>query len=272
MKKFDGILICTDLDGTLLKNDKSISEENSRAIEYFKSEGGLFTFVTGRMPTTAKRLYDLIRPNAPIGCINGGGIYDYESESYVWTCELSRKCLELVKYVEETAEGVGVQVNTFDKIYFSKDNSAMELFRKSTGSPNLVRRYYDVTEPIAKIVFGDAREDHLLKVQELLNSHPLAGEFDFIRSERKLYEILPKGSSKGSVLVRLADHLGIDIKKTIAVGDYNNDVSMLLAAGVGIAVANACEEAKAAADRITVDNEHSAIAKIISEIEEGLIF
>ena len=46
MGKFDGILICTDLDGTLLKNDKSVSEENLRAIEYFKREGGRFTFVT----------------------------------------------------------------------------------------------------------------------------------------------------------------------------------------------------------------------------------
>ena len=49
MKKFEGIMICTDLDGTLLKNDKSISAENARAIEYFKDNEGLFTFVTGRM-------------------------------------------------------------------------------------------------------------------------------------------------------------------------------------------------------------------------------
>ena len=47
---FDGILICTDLDGTLLANDKSISDENLRAIEYFKENGGYFTFVTGRTP------------------------------------------------------------------------------------------------------------------------------------------------------------------------------------------------------------------------------
>ena len=45
MNKFEGIIICTDLDGTLLKNDKSISKENKKAIEYFQSEGGLFTFV-----------------------------------------------------------------------------------------------------------------------------------------------------------------------------------------------------------------------------------
>ena len=47
MKKFEGILMVTDLDGTLLRNDKSISEENLKAIEYFKSNGGIFAFVTG---------------------------------------------------------------------------------------------------------------------------------------------------------------------------------------------------------------------------------
>ena len=56
-----------------------------------------------------------------------------------------------------------------------------------------------------------------------------------------------------------------------AVGDYNNDIGMLRTAGVGIAVANACPEAKAAADRITVSNEESAIAHIISDIESGAL-
>ena len=80
MKTFEGILICTDLDGTLLRNDKSISRENSEAIEYFKANGGRFTFVTGRMPYFSQKAREMINPNAPIGCINGGGVYDYEKE------------------------------------------------------------------------------------------------------------------------------------------------------------------------------------------------
>ena len=58
---------------------------------------------------------------------------------------------------------------------------------------------------------------------------------------------------------------------TVALGDYNNDVAMIRMAGVGIAVANATEEAKNAADRITVSNEEHAIAKVIEEIESGEI-
>ena len=55
MKKFEGCLICTDLDGTLFRSDKTVSKENIDAIEYFKSEGGYFTFVTGRMPFFSMR-------------------------------------------------------------------------------------------------------------------------------------------------------------------------------------------------------------------------
>ena len=73
-------------------------------------------------------------------------------------------------------------------------------------------------------------------------------------------------------LQKMCEHLGISMERTVAVGDYNNDVGMLRAAKCGIAVANATDEAKAAADHITVSNEEHAIAKIIRDIENGAIF
>ena len=155
MKKFEGVLICTDLDGTLLKNDKSISRENSEAIEYFKSEGGKFTFITGRMPYFSEAARDMVKPNAPIGCINGGGIYDFETGKYICAEVLPREALDLVEYALENVEGMGVSIYTFERIYFSAENSAMEEFRKATGVANAVMPYRDITAPIAKIVFGD---------------------------------------------------------------------------------------------------------------------
>ena len=108
-------------------------------------------------------------------------------------------------------------------------------------------------------------------LEKFLNGHPKAEKFDFIRSERRLYEVLPKGTSKGALLLKLADLLGVDRKKTIAVGDYNNDISMIECAGVGIAVSNARKCVKAVADRITVSNEENAIAQIIYELDKGKI-
>ncbi len=271
MKKFEGILICTDLDGTLLRRDCTVSRENLEAIEHFKAEDGFFTFITGRMPFFVSRIYEAVKPNAPFGCINGGGIYDHREGRYMWTKSAPRSVLTLVEYVDRHIADIGIQVNTFERIYFCKENEAMMHFRHATGVPNLVRAYTEIDEPIAKIVFGDTKEENIRLVKELLDAHPMADEFDFIRSEKTLYEILPKNTSKGTVLPKLAESLGVDMKRTVAVGDYNNDIGMLRAAGFGIAVANACPEAKAAADYITVSNEEHAIARIVSELENGTL-
>ena len=269
MKKFEGILICTDLDGTLLKNDKNISRENKEAIEYFKSEGGKFTFVTGRMPYFAHKAREMVNPNAPIGCANGGGLYDFDAGDYVYSVIFPREGLDLVEYAEKNVPGIGISVYTFERIYFSAENEAMAHFRKVTGVENAVKPYREIDEPLAKVVFGDTDPEKLKKLETLLRAHPMADKFEFVGSEKILFEILPKGVNKGSVLPKLTAHLGLDIKNTVAIGDYYNDIPMIRAARFGVAVANACDAAKEAANYITVSNEEHAIARIIADIESG---
>ena len=269
MGKFDGILICTDLDGTLYKNDKIISSENRAAIDYFKSEGGYFTFITGRMPYYSKDAYDSVIPNVPYGCINGGGVYDGAQNKYVWTCEIPRYVLELVECVDERFKNVGIQTCCFDKTYFAESNRFTERFRKRTNLPNFVKHYRDVTEPIAKMIFCVENEEDIFGIEQTLRDHPMAEDFTFIRSEKTLFEILPKGVTKGLALRKLTDYLNIPMEKTIAIGDYDNDVGMLTEAGIGIAVSNASIAARDAADYITVSNEEHAIAKVIFDLEKG---
>ncbi len=271
MKKFEGILLCTDLDGTLYKNDGTISRENREAIEYFKREGGSFTFITGRMPYYAKDAYRAASPNVPFGCVNGGGVYDGEAEKYVWTCEMPRNVLDLVEAIEKQFPKVGIQIVAFARTYFARENPTMENFRRLTHVPNLVCHYRDVTEPIAKILFGTDHEEEILAIEQALKSHSLAGQFDFVRSERTLFEILPKGIHKGIALAKLIEHLGVDPEKTIAVGDYNNDIGMFQTARLGIAVANASPAALEAADLVTVSNEEHAIARVIRDLESGAL-
>ncbi len=271
MKNFEGILITTDLDGTLLRNDKSISKENLDAIEYFKENGGLFTIVTGRPPVIVGKIYDIVRPNAPIGCYNGGGIYDVEKGEYLWKLELSREALELVEYIDKEFPEMSIQLCTFGDCYFCKMNASMEKHLVSGGFPDIRCHYTEVKGTLAKVLFADLSEENLFRLADLLNSHPIAPKFDFIRSDPEYYEILPKGVSKGNLMIKLAELMGIDKKKTIAVGDNDNDASMIKAAGVGFAVANASKAAKDVANYVTVSNEDHAIAKIISDIDSGKI-
>lgn len=270
MKKFDGILLCTDLDGTLLRNDKSISQENLDAIEYFKSEGGYFTFITGRMPCFSKEIYQAIRPNAPIGCINGGGVYDFETKKYLHTTTLSSSVIEVLDDVIPRIKNLGVQFNTLEHVYFCFDNDVNVNFRRHTKLPYLTCDYHENTEPVGKILFTHSENDAILYLAELLHAHPRANEFDFVRSEQTFYEILPKGVNKGAALEPLAKSLGVDMSRTVAVGDYNNDIEMVKNAAIGYAVANASDDLKAVADRITVSNEEHAIAKIIEDLARGI--
>ena len=269
MNKFAGILFCTDIDGTLLNKERQLPKENVDAIEYFKSEGGLFTFITGRPPQSANRIYNMIKSNAPYGCINGGGVYDPVKQEYLWHCTLSRDALEMVAEVYEKLPDIGFQLNTESGIYFCRENATMARFRELSGVPNVVRPYDAVQEPILKVVFGHPEEEGMQALMNLLHNHPLADRFTLIRSERTLFEILPKSVNKGVALMKMAELLGIDPARTIAAGDYYNDVSMLKVAGAGFAVSNAVEEAKQAADYITVSNDENAIAAIIDLLDRG---
>lgn len=271
MGKFDGVLICTDLDGTLYKKDKTVSRENREAIEYFKREGGYFTFITGRMPDYSIDAYQAASPNVPYGCINGGGVYDGEAKRYVWTTSADDGVKELVRFIYEGFPLVGIQVCTFNNTLFARDNDANVWFRRITGVPDITCDYKEVNEPIAKIMFASLDPCELDLIGEALRSHELARNFEFVRSERSLFEILPKGVNKGLALFKLVEYLGVDPKKTVAIGDYDNDIGMLRTAGLGVAVANASPKAKEAADLVTVSNEEHAIAKIIYDLRDGKI-
>jgi Cof subfamily protein (haloacid dehalogenase superfamily) len=211
-----------------------------------------------------------IKPNAPFGCINGGGVYDPIQKKYLWYDRLPDEVNELISCVDANLPEIGIQFNTLSDIYFNKDNPAMQEFRDITGVDNIYCAYEDLCEPLLKIVFAHHDEKQITSLKELLDKHPKAKNYDFIRSEKTLYEILPKGVNKGTVLLKLAELLDINIKKTVAVGDYNNDIAMLKVAGTSFAVSNAVKEVKAVADHITVSNNEHAIAVIIDGIERGL--
>ena len=264
MKRFEKILLATDLDGTLLKNDKSISKENLEAIEYFRSKGGKFTFITGRVPSAAKHIYDILKTDIPAGCINGGGIYDYVNEKMLWTQTLDKSAFELIDFAEKRFESIGTEVVLWNKAYFSKKNAFTEKHRIDEKFEDLTLNYRDVKEDISKILFADEGEV-LEKLEELIKAHPLAENFSFLRTDEHYFEILPKGTDKSNAMEKIAKECGAKI--TVAAGDNDNDALMLKKADVGFAVSNATEKTKSCADFITVSNEEHAIAKVIEKLE-----
>lgn len=270
MGKFDGYLLGTDLDGTLLKGDKSVSAENLDAIEYFKKEGGVFTMFTGRLPIGAKPVLERVKPTKYMGCANGAGIYDIEDKRLIWSLSLADGIKELIDSIYKNQPWVGIEITT-DKIYFVKKSPQTEKHRTDELLPDLCCDYKTFDQPIIKVLLG-VGEDRLQELLDFIKIHPMYDKFDYIRSDREYFEVLPRGASKGLLLEKIAGLHGIDMKKTIVLGDNENDISMLKIAGVGVAVANAVDSAKKAANHHTVTNEESAVARVIDELDRGVLF
>ena len=272
MGKFDGILLVSDLDETLLTKDKRISDGNRAAIQRFTSEGGTFTYVTGRIPVGMQAVLEQMTPDVPVGCINGGGIYDPKTKSYVWSAKLDPAAEMLVDFVYKEFPDVGIELCGYYEAWFLRMTPLTEAHRQIERIPYVTAAYQEVADRLSKVVLV-IEADRLKCVADALQKHPVADQFDFVQSTSQYYEILPKGASKGTLLLRMADLFGIDRRRTVAVGDNNNDLSMLQAAGLGVAVANATPYAKSAAD-LVLDrtNDEDAIAELIERLERELPF
>ena len=269
MGKFDGILMASDLDNTLLCTDKSISQANLRAIERFEAEGGLFSFVTGRPPIAMAPVLEQLRPKIPYGCLNGGGVYDPDTQSFISRTELSREAFELVEYVAQVLPTVGFELLTFETSYLYRSNEVTEELRRFERLPDNYVDSLDIPGTLCKILFGE-KSERIPELMRVVESHPKSRDYTVLRTAEEYYELLPKGCNKGKGLLELAKYLGIDPRRTIALGDNSNDAPMLQVAGLGIAVKNANEEAKSLADlTLPVTNDEDAISYVVEALEDG---
>ncbi len=270
MGKFDGLLFCSDLDDTLLTDDKHISDENVKALQYFMDNGGKFTFATGRTPMGVNNILKYIVPNAPVVCFNGAAIYDISAEKYIWQAKLDEVAFKAVEFIDKNFPSAGIVVCSDTQSYHPKTNRRVEEYRAWEKFPENYIDYKDIKEEWRKVLFM-VEENEIEPLKKLLNESEFADLFDWTRSSPWYYELLPKGSTKGNGMLRLADYLGIDHKNTIAMGDNENDVSSVTMAGMGVAVANAVEVIKKAADMITVDNNSHAAMAVVNYIENHLL-
>ena len=253
MGKFDGILLSTDLDGTLLKNDKTVSVGNAQAIRYFQSEGGLFTVATGRYPDFLNGYTDFFKVNECVIALNGNMIYDLSASKTVFVSSMEQKQLKnILDYTMFSFK---------DKVMFIDINDEYETYHYS----GTVRR--DTCKAV--IVTNSPKDALEIKYDLRIKYGDL---YRIVRSWDSGVEIFNVKSGKGECIQYIKRYINPHIQKTVCVGDYENDVSMLKLADVGYAVKNAAEDARSAADKITaVDNESDAIAWVIDDLEkEGL--
>ncbi len=270
----DRTLIISDLDGTLLNNESEISKNNEKWIKRFKSNGGLFTLATGRMEESILPYIKKLEIDIPVIVYNGAMVY----------CPTTKKALyEKQLYVSQSMWKELLKNNFEMGIFIYKDGKPFVLERNSIVDDFEVKEKVNceqgklddfVDVPITKILAIMREESRHEDLPELkaMEKKLIEGKFecDTVFSESNYLEILPKGSSKGMALNELVSYLNIKDLQIIALGDNLNDISLLKAADIGVAVQNARHGLKEVADKIVEQsNDEDAVAYVIQEILEN---
>lgn len=267
-------IIFSDLDGTLLCDDKTISNGNREAIRKATRAGHSFVIATGRPFESAVQVSDSLGLNEE-GCYivsyNGGHVYDCFRKQILLNQQIAMQTVrELFKYADEA----GLYVHTYQRgeILTKADTAELRWYASRTNlkaAPRADVLDYLTREPNKAIVIHLHDHERLERFR-MQHEQWAKGKCRMLFSCPEYLEVVPEGISKQTGIAFLADYLGIDGADTIAVGDETNDIEMIKAAGTGIAVSNANPAAKEAADYVTVkSNNEDAIAEVVEQFVLG---
>lgn len=262
-----------DLDGTLLNDTKDISEETMCALRECVVNGHRFAISSGRSHTSIHKLIERLSLgefNPLISAFNGSHISEYKSGRVLKTSGLD---IELVKEIRNLAVEAKLHIQSYSDTEILTDAETEELafYRKWTGTthrivPGLIENDF---QPYKLLVIHLTDHERLVSFKEKIEME-FGDKVDCVFSNDYFLEILPKGISKGYALQILCEHTGISISNSYAFADAENDISMLQAAGHGVALLNASPAAKEVADFITfTDNNHDGLAVFLKKLAEG---
>ncbi len=270
MRNINYGLIVSDYDGTLAREDRTVSEENINAISEYTNAGGIFAISTGRLPAAILPQVRDLGLKGYICCGQGTIILDIDSGEVVFEKRLS---LETTLNCCRKMEEMGLHINAFDlwKYYSNIDNEQLALYEKLSKSVAIrvtdrrLSEFLEENSMSAYKLLAIVKPEENIEILEKLMAENLPG-CEITKSMDFLVEVVNNKYSKGTALAYLADKYGISIGKTIAIGDNFNDISMIERAGLGIAVNNAENKLKECADYVCeYTNEESAVARIIEK-------
>jgi Cof subfamily protein (haloacid dehalogenase superfamily) len=259
-------LIATDLDGTLLRDDKTVSDRTVAALAAAEEAGIEVFFVTGR----PARWMDIVAAHtARHGiaiCANGAGVYDLRHDRLLSCRPLAeRDAMAVVTALRAAAPGTAFAVERTGGFHYEPAYFAPWPQEDSVIAPIEELLARDTDQPVLKLLARHGSTDPDVFLGVALEA---AGEYaEFTRSSPSaLLEISARGVSKATTLARwCADH-GIAAEEVVAFGDMPNDLAMLGWAGTAYAVANAHPTVLEAATHHTAANEDDGVAQVIEHI------
>ena len=268
MKGVSPRLVATDLDGTLVRTDGTISDRTRAALRTVEEAGSVLVLVTGRPPRWMHPVVEATGHRGLAVCANGALVYDLHTERVVRSYALDAGA---------AAQVVASLRRDLPGITFAVEKGPVDGVPSGFGREAAYRARWDNGEvevaPVSELVAGG--------VVKLLARHADLSSDDLLAAARSslrglaeathssadgLLEISASGISKASGLASLADEHGVEAADVVAFGDMPNDLPMLAWAGHGVAVENAHAEVLAAADEVTRSNDDDGVAVVLERL------
>lgn len=267
-------LIAFDLDGTFLYDDKSIPEENMRLLKRASECGIHIVPATGRVYSILPEELKALPAFRYLIGANGALVFDTREAKEIYRAEISlERALEVYAYAD--SQGLSYDCYLDNQGYMSAHMyDTIQDIVTIPGILHLIRTNRTRVDSLTDYL--RERGDALQKIQFYISDPEkkarimaeMREKFPDLCTTSSLpmnIEINSGGASKGQALSALCAHLGIDICDTIALGDGSNDLDMIKTAGTGVAMANAVDELKAAADFVTLSNMEDGFAKALEK-------
>ena len=269
MKDIKARLIISDFDGTLLTTSHEVPEKVKNAISEYVAAGGVFAVCTGRTLASILPQVRALGLKGLVAAYQGTVIADIESGRIIKNGGFAvQDSVCICQTLEERDYPINAYADNLMYTDLPEDDKLLNIYERITGIQAHFVRGQKMSEFVKerglycqKIVSVVPPEKKLPLYEYLVQK--LGADFEVTYSASVLVEVSPKGDDKGQALRYLATHYGIAVEDTVAIGDNLNDLPMIKAAGVGVAVQNAVPEFKQFADVICPSCDDGGVAEII---------
>lgn len=260
-------LVVADVDGTLVERGGEVSDRLREAVAAYQARGGLFTLATGRPTEAARHYLEDLAIQLPAIIFNGAQVFDFRHNRPLWAAglpvPLARRALELARHypVEPflylSGEILVAEESPEVADYARKDR----IVCRPVGDLALYLADAGGAEPPPKLLFIGPVEASLELIGRLDGEG--LGPVNWVQSESDYIEILPRDTTKGTALERLASLLDVPLERVMAIGDQLNDLEMVRRAGAGVAVANAAPGLKTVADLVMAGRHGAGVVEAL---------
>jgi Cof subfamily protein (haloacid dehalogenase superfamily) len=258
-------LVVSDVDGTIVQTDKSVSAGTVAAAARLQAAGVKLAIVSARPPRGMAYITDTLKLEAPYAGFNGGLLIGPDGATVEWNpapAELVQKALDLFE-----ARGIDAWLFNKDEWLVRDPKGAYVDHERMTVrfEQRAVPDYAPYVGEVGKLVGVSDDFTRLAEVEHELQG--IVGDrASAVRSQKYYLDLTHKDANKGHAVLALAGHLGLDRSEVAVLGDMVNDIPMFRVAGFSVAMGNGSDEAKAAASAITAANDHEGWAHAVDNL------